>query len=108
MDAAGHSDPEVYLDWVARDAEAWDALVDRVVVLETWFFRDGAPFALAAERALAHFRRPSQRAFRVLSCPCSTGEEPYSLAMAFLEAGLPPGAFIIDALDVSPAAVAAA
>jgi chemotaxis protein methyltransferase WspC len=36
-----------------------------------------------------------------LSVPCSTGEEPYSMAMMFLDAGLPNDRFSIDAVDIS-------
>src|SRR5262249_5758451 len=40
--------------------------------------------------------------YRVLSVPCSTGEEPYSLALALLEAGVAPSSWQIDAVDLSP------
>jgi len=36
-----------------------------------------------------------------LSLPCATGEEPYSMAMALLDAGLPPERFHVDAVDIS-------
>src|SRR6185503_2724728 len=38
---------------------------------------------------------------RLLSVPSSTGEEPYSMAMALLDAGVPSARFQIDAMDVS-------
>jgi chemotaxis protein methyltransferase WspC len=66
---------------------------------ETWFFREPSAFDLlkrvAAERVAAG------RTCRVLSLPCATGEEPYSMAMAFDEAGLAAGAVSIDAFDIS-------
>jgi chemotaxis protein methyltransferase WspC len=37
--------------------------------------------------------------------PCAAGEEPYSVAIAFLEAGLSPDQFRIDATDVSRASL---
>src|SRR6185369_5176323 len=43
---------------------------------------------------------------RVLSLPCSTGEEPYSVAMALLDAGFPAERFRVDALDISLRALA--
>ncbi|MEM9161942.1 MAG: CheR family methyltransferase, partial [Cyanobacteria bacterium P01_F01_bin.4] len=36
-----------------------------------------------------------------LSVPCSTGQEPYSIAIALLEAGLTPNQFEIQAIDIS-------
>jgi len=85
------------------------ALVELVVVPETWFFRDREAFAalgtIAREQWLL---RPAQERLRVLSVPCSTGEEPYTIAMALLETGLPAERFRIDAVDVSARALARA
>jgi chemotaxis protein methyltransferase WspC len=78
------------------------ALVELVVVPETWFFRDMDGLSLLRRRAReATERRP----FRVLSAPCATGEEPYSLAMALLRAGLAPEDIRILAVDISAEAL---
>ncbi|MFN7974060.1 MAG: CheR family methyltransferase [Acidobacteriota bacterium] len=76
----------------------WDALVDEVVVPETWFFRDPSAFALLAEHA-----RSREGVYRVLSVPCGSGEEAYSIAMCLADARV--GAFEVDAFDVSQALV---
>lgn len=51
---------------------------------------------------------PSAGPLRVLSLPCASGEEPYSLAMALLDAGVTETAFAIHAADISSKALATA
>ena len=50
---------------------------------ESLFFRDGRPFDVLKERILPEIleRRQSSRRLRIWSAACSTGQEPYSLAM---------------------------
>jgi len=79
------------------------ALIEAVIVPETWFFRYPESFTALVE--LARKRQVELggvRPLRILSLPCSTGEEPYSIAMALLEAGVLPHAFRVDAMDISP------
>jgi chemotaxis protein methyltransferase WspC len=45
---------------------------------------------------------------RLLSIPCSTGEEPYSIVMALLDAGLATEQIHVDAVDISTQALARA
>ena len=82
------------------------ALIESVIVPETWFFRYPESFAtlgrLARER-LAELN--NRRALRILSLPCSTGEEPYSIAMALFDAGCTAHQFSVDALDISPLSI---
>src|SRR5688500_8356940 len=59
-------------------------LIEEVVVLETWFFREPEAMRLVAARARSALVADPSRAFRVLSVPCATGEEPYSVSMALL------------------------
>ena len=81
--------------------------MESVVVKETWFFRDREPFrALAGLVQREWLPAHPNGHLRVLSLPCSTGEEPYSIAMALLDAGLPAGRFQVDAFDLRPNAIA--
>ena len=65
------------------------ALIEAVIVPETWFFRYPESFATLAKLAAKRLSDiNNMRALRILSLPCSTGEEPYSIAMALLDAGL--------------------
>lgn len=82
------------------------ALVEAVVVPETWFFRYPEAFGLLAERARAlRVQRGALQPLRILSLPCSTGEEPYSIAMCLLDIGLSAADLRIDAFDVSQRAL---
>ncbi|MDH0304923.1 MULTISPECIES: CheR family methyltransferase [unclassified Pseudomonas] len=90
-----------------QSTDEQQALIEAVVVPETWFFR--YPESFTALVGLAHKRLAElagARPLRILSLPCSTGEEPYSIAMALLDGGLTPGTFRIDGIDVSPSSVA--
>ncbi|WP_346731560.1 CheR family methyltransferase, partial [Staphylococcus aureus] len=60
---------------------------------ETWFFRDQIPFDVLS--SLAKSRLGSGDVIRIASMPCSTGEEPYSIAITMLEAGFEPGSFTV-------------
>jgi chemotaxis protein methyltransferase WspC len=105
----GLSDRLAYLGRVLSQAAELEALVEELVVPETWFFRDEEPFRYLvrwAQTVWPEVGRPGP--IRVLSIPCSTGEEPYSVAMAFIDAGFSPGRFQVDAFDISERALQAA
>lgn len=109
MKQHGVRKPEAYHDLLANSRSEWEQLVEAVVVTETWFFRDHEPFNAFTQLARhAWSARQPAGALRVLSLPCSTGEEPYSLVMALLDAGLPETAFAIEAADISANALARA
>ncbi|MBK4999405.1 chemotaxis protein CheR [Pseudomonas sp. S31] len=107
--ATGAVDLDDYWLYLQQSADEQQALIEAVIVPETWFFR--YPESFSALVGLAHKRLAElagARPLRLLSLPCSTGEEPYSLAMALLDSGMPAQAFRIDGMDVSPSSVAKA
>lgn len=108
MKALGLKRPDDYEQLLKTNLAALDELIEAVVVTETWFFRDRAPFAAFADLALQWFSKNPAATLRVLSVPCSSGEEPYSLAMSLLDALVPPHQFLIDAVDISAHALARA
>jgi chemotaxis protein methyltransferase WspC len=81
------------------------ALIEMLVVPETWFFREREAFAALARLAHERLVREPACVLRVLSAPCSTGEEPYSAAMALLDSGIDATRFTIDAIDISTRAI---
>ena len=99
MAACGLADPADYLHRLAAAPQEVQELVNAIVVPETWFFRDPKAFAAMVQHVLAH--RAPGRPVRLVSVPCSTGEEPYSMAMALFDAGLGAADFTIDAIDIS-------
>nr|WP_290224489.1 CheR family methyltransferase [Trichocoleus desertorum] len=99
-------DVATYLTQLQTSAAELEALIETIVVPETWFFRDREPFVLLAHYVMSEWlpAHPNQ-VLRILSAPCSTGEEPYSIAIALLEAGLTASQFRIDAVDISQKAL---
>ncbi|MEG4346065.1 CheR family methyltransferase [Microcoleus sp. A003_D6] len=102
MTAGNLPDLQTYLQQLQISTEELEALIELLIVPETWFFRDWEPF-IFLERYVKSEWLPTQshRILRVLSVPCSSGEEPYSIAMSLLKAGLTPNQFQIDAVDIS-------
>lgn len=105
MDALGVGEPAAAVERAGNDPLERDRLVEEVVVGESWFFRDPQVFTFVTRFAATLAALPGRAPIRILSAPCAGGEEPYSLAIAFLEAGLAPGQFTIDAIDISRAAL---
>lgn len=93
---------EDYDQLLSDSPEELNALIEAIVVTETWFMRGREAFVAFADLAFKEWmpRNPTG-VMRVLSLPCSSGEEPFSLAMTLLEAGMSGDRFAIDAVDVS-------
>jgi chemotaxis protein methyltransferase WspC len=104
--AAGQPSLDQYWQLLQGSASEQQALIEAVIVPETWFLRYPETFfalAQVARQRLAGLA--GARPLRLLSLPCSTGEEPYSIAISLLDAGLAPHQFSIDAVDISPLSV---
>ncbi len=109
MQSLGLTSVNHYVQLLGVSPAHWRDLVESVVVAETWFYREPEAFAGLARFALEEWLPKARvRPLRILSVPCASGEEPYSMAMALLDAGLSPGAFRIDAIDLSVRALARA
>jgi chemotaxis protein methyltransferase WspC len=107
--ACGLADPRAYWQRVGASPGELQALIEAVVVPETWFFRDRGAFSTLAHLVQgASLTAHPDGVRRILSLPSSTGEEPYSIAMALFDAGVPADRFSIDAVDISAHAIAVA
>lgn len=88
------------------------AFVDAIVVNETLFFRDRAPFASLRTAILPALlaARKDRKGLRIWSAACATGQEPYSLAMLLDEQARALTGWTVDivATDVSRTALATA
>ena len=106
----GFGDYLAYLDSSAGDAESGE-MINVITTNLTAFFREGHHFAdLAQVLAVRTGEAGAGRRRRIWSAACSTGEEPYSIAITALQAGLAsPGADLrILATDLDTAALARA
>ncbi len=66
---------------------AYDVM-EAMTVNETYFFRDKVPFSKFRDVMLPHLiaRRSHERRLRIWSAACSSGQEPYSLALILADA----------------------
>lgn len=78
-------------------------LIDLSTVNHTSFFREPAHFTLMTEHVATLWKQGPASPIRLWSAGCSTGQEPYSMAMAMAEAlpGLSPQRVEIWASDLS-------
>lgn len=104
VSASGSMNIAEYADRLERNSAEIDLLIEEIVVSETWFFREQPAFELLREHCVGGAPE-RDHPYRVLSIPCATGEEPYSIAIRLLSAGVPAGAFEIHAADVSARAL---
>jgi chemotaxis protein methyltransferase WspC len=102
MKALSIDDKSDYVEKLKSSALELRELIEEVVIPETWFFRDKDPF-LVLNRYLVTEWMPRHRnnILRILSVPCSTGEEPYSITMSLLSNGFPADKFTVHAVDIS-------
>ena len=99
-----------FLQYDPRADAEFDQIYDLVTTNETYFFREPAQLAAFTEEIIPDIlARKSVRKIRIWSAGCSSGEEPYSIAMLLQESGLYSGAtFEIFASDINQAVLAKA
>lgn len=91
-----------YEDLVKRSTVEATRLAEKLVIPETWFFREEREIHAFVEWLTSEeerFRRGTPA--KILSLGCSTGEEPYSIALAIKNALDGQGLFRMEAVDLS-------
>lgn len=108
-------DYDIYYESVASGARGereWLTLVDRLAVQETSFFRHASSYALVESYVKDVLAKGYKHSLNLWSAGCSTGEEPYSLALLvedlLTEAGRKDILYGVTATDISLPALAKA
>jgi chemotaxis protein methyltransferase WspC len=95
-----------YLAILRCSRQERQSLVEGVRLPSRDFFAQIEPLRSLQKWVTNHWlARPSKKPLRVLSVPCATGEEPYSLAISLLESGLQADQFHIDTVDINDRAL---
>jgi chemotaxis protein methyltransferase CheR len=85
--ATGSPTFAAYFSLLVSEASEAEQLINSFTVNETYFYREEHQLRCLSESILPEIikgKRPGDR-IRIWSIPCSTGEEPYSIAMWLLE-----------------------
>lgn len=92
-----------------NDRNLANLIIDAMTTNETLFFRDDKPFTYFRQNLLPAMieARKTRRSLKIWSAACSTGQEPYSIAMSLRESLQDIDSWMIDifATDISPSAL---
>ncbi len=97
-----------YLDYLYNDPSELKQLFNSLLVPVTNFFRDPNFFELITDRVLPDLiaKKKEDDSLRIWSAGCSTGQEPYSIAISIEECIrkniIPPIDYTIFATDINP------
>ncbi len=79
-----------YLDFLKKNPQQYDSLLDRITINVSEFFRNPEAFKAIYEKVIPVIverkKKLASHNIRIWSAGCATGEEPYSLAILFKEA----------------------
>ena len=102
MAECGMTDVKEYTELLQTSADELEKLIEVITVPETWFFRNMGAFNFFKSYVRTEWL-PGHRGniLRILSVPCSSGEESYSIAITLLDSGVSAKHFHIDAVDIS-------
>ncbi|MFA7609855.1 MAG: CheR family methyltransferase [Sulfurimonas sp.] len=84
------------LKLIKSDKDLKQALVDYLTTNETFFYREFKQI-----KELVKLVKQANRNVSILCAPSATGEEPYGIAIALLEAGVSQNSFHITGIDIN-------
>ena len=87
----GYGSLDEYFDVLSTDETEFRELLNLVTINETSFFRFPAQYDAMRDHVIPKIlagKAADQKDVRVWSAGCSTGEEPYTIAMTLLDAGI--------------------
>jgi chemotaxis protein methyltransferase CheR len=100
---------ESYLNWLNTYNGEYNTLLDKLTINVTQFFRDPEVFVEFEKNILPDILSRAGGRLKVWSAGCSTGEEPFSIAIAIEEAaekmGIQGPEYEISATDIDDAAL---
>jgi chemotaxis protein methyltransferase CheR len=78
-----------FLRYDRKREEELSILIDNLTTNETYFFRESSQLRAFSEEVLPELRKTQagRKTLRIWSAGCSTGEEPYTIAILLLESG---------------------
>ncbi len=88
------------LEKIEHEAGLKQELIDYLTTSESFFYRE-----LKQIKELVELVKNQQHHVDILCAPSATGEEPYSIAIAILEAGVPASRFNITGIDINSEAL---
>lgn len=92
-----------YCEHLKMSPMEWDTLIEILTINETYFYREENQLNECCLNVLPQLKKHIRnRPIRIWSAACSTGEEPYTLAMLIQETGqFPQGTVEIIATDIN-------
>ncbi|MBI5633963.1 MAG: hypothetical protein HZA15_10850 [Nitrospirae bacterium] len=78
---------DAYLSLLSCEPDEFSRLLNLITVKETYFFREAVHFKILTETLIPEISsKTKNRKIRIVCAGCSTGEEPYSIAIALADA----------------------
>lgn len=81
MNASGLAGPDAYYELLNDDPREMQEFIDLLTVNETYFLREPEHLKLLLDRLIPEMLGGREEPLRIVCAGCSSGEEPYTLAM---------------------------